>query len=142
MSNHISEQIDLLASLSLPDRYERLKDHLGAELANILVPPSIQEKKSLQYIAQEIQTRGEGVLLPLYGETGTGKTTLASNLWQWEPEYFAPTLDYEGPIEYDRLSEAVSERVESSPANESRILPINLDHRESDPPNQAELASI
>jgi hypothetical protein len=106
------------------------------------VPPSKQEKSALQYIAQEIQTRGEGILLPLYGQTGTGKTTLASNLWQWEPEYFAPTLDYEGPIEYDRLAEAVAKRVEKFPANENRILPINLDHRESNPPDQAELASI
>lgn len=142
MVSHLSKQIDLLADLSLPDRYERLREHLGSELANILVSPSEEELSAFEYVAQEIRTRDEGILLPLYGETGTGKTTLASNLWQWQPEQFTSTLEYDGPIEYDNLTRVVANYVDTLPANEYRTVPVNLDHRESSPPNEAELAAI
>lgn len=142
MTSHITETIDLLSQLVLPDRYERLRDLLDLELANILVPPAEKELDSLQYVAQEIKTRDEGILLPLYGETGKGKTTFASNLSQWQPEQFSATLQYEGPIEYDHLTQFVTENVKTLPANDTRIIPVNLDHRESDPPNESELAAI
>lgn len=142
MADHIVERVDLLRQLSLPDRYERLSENLGNELANILIPPSEQESDALRYIAQDIRTRDEGILLPLYGKTGTGKTTLASNLWQWQPDQFVATLEYDGPIDYDNLTRAVTEHIRGLPANEQRIVPVNLDHRESNPPNESELAAI
>lgn len=80
--------------------------------------------------------------MPLYGGTGTGKTTFASNLSQWIPDQFAPTLDYDGLIEYDSLEQEVQKYVNNLPANETRIIPVNIDHRESNPPNDSELAAI
>lgn len=141
-SSHIADQIDLLAGLYLPDRYERLRDRVGAEVANLLVPPAEPEVQALKSIAQEIATRDEGVLIPIFGNTGTGKTTFAANLTQWAPSQFTPTLEYDGTIEFDVLSRAVTEHARHLPANERRIVPINIDHRESNPPTDAELAAI
>lgn len=142
MSNHVSSTIDLLSRLSLPDRYERLESALGSQVANLVVPPSDEERNSLDYIAQEISTRDEGILVPLYGPSGAGKTTFASNVNLWKPNYFTNTLDYEGEIESDELTRATKEFVYELPANEDRIVPINIDHRERNPPNDVELSSI
>lgn len=142
MSDHISSTIDLLSSLSLPDRYERLENALGSQVANLVVPPSEEEKESLDYIAQEIYTRDEGILVPLYGPSGAGKTTLASNVNLWEPDHFTETLTYEGPIESNELEKATNNFASDLPADEDRIIPINIEHRESNPPNDIEMSSI
>lgn len=139
---HIADQIDLLAGLYLPDRYERLRDRVGAEVANLLVPPDAKEVEAITLVAQEVATRDEGVLVPIFGNTGTGKTTFASNVSHWAPAQFTPTLEYDGAIDYDGLAAAVAEHVRNLPANERRIVPINIDHRESNPPTDAELAAI
>lgn len=139
---HVKNQIDLLSGLYLPDRYERLRERVGAEVANILVPPGAAEKDALGFVAQEIRTRDEGILVPLFGDTGTGKTTFASNLSQWHPDQFTPTIEYDGAVDYESLTKVAADFVRLLPANDRRIVPINLDHRESNPPSDAELAAI
>lgn len=141
-SSHITNQIDLLSSLYLPDRYERLRERVGAEIANLLVPPAAREVDALAMLAQEIATRDEGILIPIFGNTGTGKTTFAANLSHWAPSQFTPTLEYDGTIDFNGLAAAVSAHARQLPANDRRIVPVNIDHRESNPPTDAELAAI
>lgn len=136
MSNH------LLSQLTLPDRFERLERHLGTDVANLLIAPSGTNVDGLRSLANEVLTRDEGVLVPLAGETGIGKTTFVMNASQWLPSLFGPTCQYEGELSFDGLVTAVKEFVKNLPANNRRIIPINIDHRENAPPTDAELAAI
>lgn len=136
MSSHI------LSQLTLPDRYERLVRHLGPEVANLLIAPSADNVDSLRLLANEVLTRDEGILVPLAGETGVGKTTLVMNAAQWLPALYGPTCQYDGELTFDSLVTAVREFVKELPANNRRIIPINIDHRENAPPSDTELASI
>jgi hypothetical protein len=142
MANDVSRTIDLLSQLSLPDRYERLVERLGSEVVNVLVPPASRENDAILALAQEVRTRDEGILVPLFAKSGTGKTTFASNLVNWHPSEFTSTLVYEELVTYDAMTSKLREFTNSLPANEYRIVPIVLDHRESAPPTDAELASI
>ncbi|TVV39581.1 hypothetical protein [Thalassolituus sp. C2-1] len=132
----------VLNELVLPDRYERLCEHLGNEVANLLVKPSDKNIEVLQGLADEIRTRREGILVPLSGKTGVGKTTFAMNAAQWVPGAFTSSLQYEGDLTHDELSEAAKEFAKKFPADNSKIIPINIDHRENNPPSDAELAAI
>lgn len=132
----------VLNQLVLPDRYERLRDHLGEDVANLLVQPSARNVDDISRLADEIRTRQEGVLVPLSGSTGVGKTTFAMNATQWVPGSFTQSLQYEGALEFDALSAAVVEFAKTLPADNTRIVPINIDHRENNPPSDAELAAI
>lgn len=132
----------ILNQLVLPDRYERLRDHLGDDVANLLVHPSEANVQDLKLLSTEIKTRGEGVLVPLSGQTGVGKTTFAMNAAQWVPGEFTQSLQYEGEIDFDSLSHAVKTFAQSLAADNKKIIPINIDHRENNPPNDAELAAI
>lgn len=132
----------ILNQLVLPDRYERLRDHLGDDIANLLVQPADSNIETLKIFSDEIKTRKEGVLVPLSGQTGVGKTTFAMNAAQWVPGEFTPSLQYEGELNFDSLSLAVKDFSKSLPADNSRIIPINIDHRENNPPSDAELAAI
>lgn len=132
----------ILDELVLPDRYERLREHLGDEVANLLVQPSIDNVNTLQTLANEIRTRREGILIPLSGQTGVGKTTFAMNAAQWVPEAFTHSLQYEGELEFDSLCNAVRKFAESVPADNQKIIPVNIDHRENNPPSDAELAVV
>lgn len=136
MNNH------LLSQLTLPDRYERLERHLGPDVANLLIAPSGSNIDSLRSLANEVLTRDEGVLVPLAGETGVGKTTFVMNASQWLPSLYGPTCQYEGELSFDGLVNAIREFVKSLPANNQKIIPINIDHRENAPPSDAELAAI
>lgn len=132
----------LLSQLTLPDRYERLEKHLGSEVANLLVAPAGANVDSLRSLANEVLTRDEGVLVPLAGQTGVGKTTFVMNASQWLPALYGPTCSYDGDLSFDGLVSAVREFVKGLPANNRRIIPINIDHRENAPPTDSELAAI
>ncbi len=132
----------LLSQLTLPDRYERLEKHLGPDIANLLITPSGSNVDALRSLANEVLTRDEGVLVPLAGETGVGKTTFAMNASQWLPSLFGPTCPYDGELSFDGLVAATKDFVKNLPANNRRIIPINIDHRENAPPSDAELAAL
>lgn len=132
----------ILDQLILPDRYERLREHLGDDVANLLVQPSKANITSIRTLSDEIRTRREGVLVPLSGQTGIGKTTFAMNAAQWVPGSFTQSLQYEGDLDFDSLSKAVIEFSKSFTADNKKIIPVNIDHRENNPPNDAELAAI
>lgn len=138
----MNTEIELLGELRLPDRYEQLAHQLGPEVANILVAPPVSMLASLRAVAAEVRTRNEGILAPVFGESGTGKTTMAMNLTLWHPTLFAQTLMYSGAIESEKLDAALKEYSRDLPADNRRIVPIAVDHRESNPPSDAELAQI
>ena len=132
----------ILNQLVLPDRYERLREHLGDDVANLLVQPSESNVQTIRSLSDEIRTRREGILVPLSGRTGVGKTTFAMNAAQWVPGEFTQSLQYEGNLDYESLSRAVKEFAKSLAADNQKIIPINIDHRENNPPSDAELAAI
>lgn len=132
----------ILNQLVLPDRYERLREHLGDDVANLLVQPSKSNVETLRTLSDEIRTRQEGILVPLSGQTGVGKTTFAMNAAHWVPGAFTQSLQYEGDLDFDSLSQAVREFTKPFPADNKKIIPVNIDHRENNPPSDAELASL
>lgn len=132
----------LLRQLSLPDRYERLASRLGSEVVQILVPPEQALVDSLERVAMAVRTRDEGILLPAHGESGVGKTTLFDNLTHFLPRHFTQTLNYQGDLTFDELLKRSQEFIRGYPADEKRILPINVDQREAYAPNARELSEI
>ncbi|MFN3520843.1 MAG: hypothetical protein ACK4YQ_01235 [Phenylobacterium sp.] len=138
----VREQIDLLSSLRLPDRYEPLYGLVGEELATILVPPSPEAKDVIEGIVDFVRAGTQGALLPLAGSSGAGKTTFASSINHWEGKEFTSTLTYSGRIEFDDLAAAVTRFRADLPTNDKRVIPINIDHRESAPPTDGELAAL
>ena len=132
----------ILDQLILPDRYERLREHLGDQVANLLVHPAKENVRELRALADEIRTRQEGIMVPLRGNTGVGKTTFAMNAAQWVPGAFTPSVQYEGGLDFDELTEAVREFAKQLPADNAKIIPVNIDHRENNPPSGSELASL
>jgi hypothetical protein len=132
----------ILSQLVLPDRYERLREHLGEDVANLLVQPAAENIHAISSLADEIRTRREGILVPLFGRTGVGKTTFAMNAAQWVPGAFTPSLTYEGELLHDELCAAVKGFSETFPADNQKIIPLNIDHRENNPPSEAELATV
>jgi len=131
----IRQQIDLLAALKLPDRYEPLYNLVGDQLANILVAPPESVRDQLVAIVDSIRSGEQGTLVPLAGESGAGKTTFAASVTQWEATSFTPTIQYAGDIKFDDLAEVVAKFRNLLPANDRRVIPINVDHRESSPLN-------
>ncbi|EJL30378.1 hypothetical protein PMI01_03155 [Caulobacter sp. AP07] len=136
------ERIDLLSSLKLPDRYEPLHSLVGDQLANILVEPTEGSLDHLASVVDSVRSGGQGTLVPLAGESGAGKTTFAASANQWRAKDFTPTLQYNGAITFDALAGEVERFCKAFPANEKRVIPINVDHRESSPPSAEELSAI
>jgi energy-coupling factor transporter ATP-binding protein EcfA2 len=135
----------LLRQLRLPSRYESLVAAVGAEVAQLLVEPSEETLDVFRRAALHIRSRGRGLFLPIYAESGTGKTTLVSNLAGWVPDEYGPTARLAGgEVSADRLRQAVAATVQDHalPFNDARILVINVDDRESDPPTDKELSQI
>ena len=132
----------VITYLVLPDRFERLVKLLGVEVANLLTAPDDSNVDALRALANEVLTRDEGVLVPLSGRTGVGKTTFVMNASQWLPSLYGPTCQYEGELTFDSLVAAVKEHAKGLPADNRRIVPVNIDHRENAPPSDAELASL
>lgn len=139
------ETTHLLRQLRLPSRYESLIAAVGSNIARLLVEPSDATIDSLRQAALHIRSRSRGLFLPIFADSGTGKTTLVSNLSAWIPDEYGPTARLAGgEISADRLRQVISATVQEHglPVNDSRILVINVDDRESDPPTDKELAQI
>ncbi len=137
-----ASQLHLLRQLKLPDRFESLSEVLGAQVAQVLVNPDIGSSQALQTAALSVRSRREGLFIPVYGESGAGKTTLASSLTTFFPTDFSPSVQHTGPVTYQALHDTAAKAKEKLPANDGRIIPINNDHREGSPPSKAELAEI
>jgi len=135
-------RIDLLSSLKLPDRYEPLFGLVGDHIANILVAPTESSQDQLSSVVDYVRSGGQGTLVPLSGESGAGKTTFAASADQWKAKDFTPTLQYGGEINFDKLAEEIERFRKNLPANETRVIPINVDHREAAPPTTEELSAI
>lgn len=135
-----SNDTHLLRQLELPARYEALADRVGPEVAQLLVDPGEETKRTLERAGMSVKGRHEGALLPLVGRSGTGKTTLARNLSAFLPSEFAPTVAHDGAVDFEALRAAA--RSGAPARNDERVIPINIDHRESTPPTPEELADI
>lgn len=130
----------VLRELQLPARYEALSDRVGPEVAQLLVDPGEETKRTLERAGLSVKGRHEGALVPLVGRSGTGKTTLARNLSAFLPGNYTTTVVHEGDVTFDALREAASRGAPSR--DDDRVIPINIDHREATPPTAAELSEI
>jgi len=132
----------ILQALRLPDRFEALSVRLGAELGQVLVPPTSDAHLALERASFAIRTRGEGLFVPMYARPGAGKTTFASSLVYFFPAAYRPTVSHDGAVTFDALRHTALDALRDSPANDDRILPILLDHRERNPASDEELGAI
>lgn len=135
----------LLRQLKLPSRYESLVAAVGSDVARLLVEPSDETLAIFRRAALHIGSRGRGLFLPVYAESGTGKTTLVSNLSGWIPGEYGPTARLAGgEVSAARLRQAVASIVQEHhlAANDKKVLVVNVDDRESDPPTDKELSQI
>ena len=132
----------ILRQLVFPARYESLIEHVGMEVARLVVAPPKATADIFETAAQSIHARGEGLFVPLYAISGTGKTTLANSLRSFFPGVFTETVSHLGDVTFDALKATGLEAIRDSTANENKIIPINVDHRESDPASSTELAAI
>ncbi|GAA1963414.1 hypothetical protein [Amycolatopsis minnesotensis] len=132
----------VLQQLVFPARYEALVDRLGPEVVSLLVTPEEKTQNTLEDAAYAVFSRGEGTLLPLYAASGTGKTTLANNLSYFLPKVFSPTVMHDGGVTAGELRASTGRAIEALAADDARIVPINIDHREGSPPSGVELAEL
>lgn len=70
----------LLRRLKFPARYEGLVSAVGADVVKLLVPPEDTTLRVFRSLGVSVPNRSEGVFVPLWADSGTGKTTLANNL--------------------------------------------------------------
>lgn len=135
----------LLRQLKLPSRYESLIATVDSDVARLLVEPSEDTLAIFRKAALHIASRRRGLFLPVFAESGTGKTTLVSNLSGWIPGEYGPTTRLAGgEVTAARLRQAVAATVQEHrlPVNDTRVLVVNVDDRESDPPSDKELSQI
>jgi len=140
-----TSQTHLLKELRLPSRYESLIAAVGSDVARLLVEPAGDTLDTFRKVALHVNARGRGMFLPVHARSGTGKTTLVSSLSTWLPREFAGSARLAGgEVSADRLRQAVDSLTQeyALPANEDRILVVNVDDRESDPPTDKELSQI
>lgn len=134
-------QRHVLKQLIFPDRYEPLVAILGPEVARLVVSPAEDTSLVFQTLAEDVRARRQGLFVPVAAATGTGKSTLTNNLSIFYPADFAPTVAFgESTVTFDGLAKSVRRAYESGPANESRVIPLLIDGRESNPPSAEELA--
>ncbi len=136
------ENIHTLRRLILPDRFETLYALIGGDVARILVKPPEEFSRAFETTALAVTARGEGLYLPLSADSGTGKTTLAQCLSSFFPSAYTSTISHTGPIDYESLVATIGDFVKTLPTNDGRAIPVNVDHRESNPPSPPELAAI
>lgn len=116
---------------------------IGPEVLNLLVPPASNTLDLLEEAADAIKSLGEGLFAPMYAEPGTGKTTLAENLTVFLPSMYTKTFTYSGLLASDEMEESLLEFVRDSlQSNDSRVIPMNVDHREDRPPSREEISEI
>lgn len=142
MTAHPATTEHILRDLVFPARYEMLVERLGTQLATVLVSPEQSTHDQFEDAAFGLRARGEGLFLPIHAVSGTGKTTLANNLDTFLPGTFTPTINFEGTVAAESLRIAVSNHLSHFSADEAKIVPINIDHREGNPPSGKELAEI
>jgi hypothetical protein len=135
-------QEHLLGELRLPDRYEQLRRDLGPDLLRVLVGPPKATETDLKAVAQAILSKGRGLLVPVFADSGTGKSTLAHSLGHFLPEFYVEAEPYVGAISDGSLADVAAEVGRRSKADERRVVPLVVDGREGDPPTEAELAAI
>ncbi len=126
----------ILDSLEIPARYEKLESKLGMDVTRVLVPPE-RSIESIRRLALASNKTREGLLVPVCGNTGTGKTTLIENISFFIPELFEKTRSYQGVITFDELNKIIG-----ADTDKKKIIPINIDHREGSLPSDEELATI
>ncbi|QBI51948.1 hypothetical protein EKD16_00640 [Streptomonospora litoralis] len=80
--------------------------------------------------------------MPVFAASGTGKTTLAHSLRTFHPQHYTETVEHSGNVTFEALKTRVQHATQNFPANEDRVIPVNIDHRESNPADNAELANI
>lgn len=132
----------LLLQLYIPDRYESLYERLGGDLVRVLVDPPSSVGTTFQTISQSIGSRGRGLLLPVWADSGTGKSTLANSLGYFYPALFSGSASHYGEITEHALTETCrSVQAELHPSDD-RTIPIVVDGREGAAPNDGEMASI
>lgn len=132
----------LLRKLVFPARYEALVAEVGADVARLVVEPPEATRNRFEELAEGIGARSEGALVPLAAQSGTGKTTAAQSLVNFFPTLYTDTLGFTGNVTYDELLAAAAKAAAGLATNDTRVIPINIDHRESQPPASAELAAI
>ncbi len=135
-------QQHVLNTLSLPSRYEPLVDKIGPEVLRLLLPPADATVHVLEEAADAVISLNEGLFLPVYAVSGTGKTTLADNLMLFLPSRYTRTLNFTGAVSADALGAELAKFVAELPANEGRVVPINVDHREGRPATAAEVTEV
>jgi len=137
-----SADIHLLKELKLPDRFESLSSLLGPHVARVLVSPDSSVMDALHTAALSIKSRNEGLFVPMVGGSGAGKTTLASNLEHFSASDFTTSIQYTGDVKYADLLEETQQFINTLAANNNKIIPINIDHREGSPPSSIEISEI
>ncbi len=135
-------QSHVLESLSLPSRYEPLVAKIGPEVLRLLLPPAAESLHLLEEAADAVASLNEGLFLPMSAASGTGKTTLADNLTVFLPRLYTKTLTFTD-VSAEALTSALSDfSARELPKNESRVVPLNVDHREGRPATAAEVTEI
>lgn len=141
----MNHQTHLLQDLRLPSRYESLVAAVGEDVAQLLVAPQEQTLQLFRNSAYHIKARGRGLFLPLFAASGTGKTTLVTSIVAWLPKEYGPTARLSGgEVTAERLRQAAEALAQERqlPANDNRVIVLNVDDRESDPPSDKELSQI
>lgn len=128
-----------LKKLRLPARFELIADAIGDDAVKLLSAPD-DDVALFRRFGLAARQSGEGALVPCFGPTGAGKTTLARNLSFFLPEDFAETVNYEGPISFEGLTTALAERTVA--LSDKRVVPLCIDHREGAAPTDEELSAI
>ena len=113
---------------------------MGPEVAQLLVDPGDETKRTLERAGLSVKGRREGALIPLVAGSGTGKTTLARNLSAFLPANYAATVVHEGDVTFEALRSAA--KLHTPKRHDDRVIPITIDHREATPPTPEELAEI
>jgi hypothetical protein len=61
---------------------------------------------------------------------------------KWLPALFGPAFAYDGDLTFEGLTQGTREFATPLPADNRRIVPINIDHRENNQPSDTELAAL
>ncbi len=135
-------QQHVLGNLSLPSRYEPLVAKIGPEVLRLLLPPAEGTVHVLEEAADAVISLNEGLFLPIHAVSGTGKTTLADNLTLFLPGRYTKTMTFDAVVSAGALTIALDAFVGTLLANEGRVIPINIDHREGRPATSHEVTEI